>query len=298
MAAMLLGQASAVLAQTPSAHATASKTEVTVGEPFLVDAKAKGPAGTVWTFPTEAGDEQVELRAVAPDPQASAPAPAPGTQRYQAVAFALGEVSVPSVTVEYRLPNGASGTTATAPIPLRIGSLLPRDPKEQKLADIRAPLPLGVGWPFWIALALMLLTIAALVRWLLRRRRMPAPVEAPTPELSPDAEALAALARLQASGVLARGEYRPFYIALAEIAKRYLERRLQAPVLEMTSSEAVHFLRDHAHGQALAPVVRELASAADQVKFARGAGQAGEAERHLAAVRQLVADLEAREKVA
>ena len=132
MAATLLGQASAVLAQTPSAHATASKTEVTVGEPFLVEAKAEGPAGTVWTFPTEAGDEQVELRAVASDPQASAPpAPAPGTQRYQAVAFALGAVSVPSVTVEYRLPNGASGKTATAPIPLRIGSLLPRDPKEQ-----------------------------------------------------------------------------------------------------------------------------------------------------------------------
>jgi hypothetical protein len=133
------------------------------------------------------------------------------------------------------------------------------------------------------------------VTWLRRRRRKGRePVEAPTPRLSPEAEALAALDRLQASGVLARAEYRPFYIALAEIAKRYLERRLDAPVLEMTSSEAVAFLRDHAHAATLAPVVRELATAADQVKFARGKGQAEEAERHLAAVRQLVTTLEAR----
>lgn len=156
-------------------------------------------------------------------------------------------------------------------------------------------MPLGVGRAFWIALALALVALAALLLWLRsRRRKRSAPAQIPTPPLSADSEALAALDRLQASGVLARGEYRPFYIALAEIAKRYLERRLSAPVLEMTSSEAVAFLREHAHGQALAPVVRELASAADQVKFARGEGQAQEAGRHLSAVRQLVAALEAR----
>jgi hypothetical protein len=237
--------------------------------------------------------EQVELRAITPDPQAGAPAP--GTQRYQTAVFALGEVVVPPVSVQYRLTDGTTGTAATEPITLRIASLLPRDAQEQTLADIRAPMPLGVGRAFWIALALALVALAALLLWLRsRRRKRSAPAQIPTPPLSADAEALAALDRLQASGVLARGEYRPFYIALAEIAKRYLERRLSAPVLEMTSSEAVAFLREHDHGQALAPVVRELASAADQVKFARGEGQAEEAARHLSAVRQLVAALEAR----
>ena len=32
--------------------------------------------------------------------------------------------------------------------------------------------------------------------------------------------------RSQAPGLLARGEYRAFYIALTAVAKRYLERRL------------------------------------------------------------------------
>ena len=114
------------------------------------------------------------------------------------------------------------------------------------------------------------------------------------PELPADAEALRALDALAASGLLSRGEYRPFYIQLTAVAKRYLERRLGAPVLEMTTAETLAFLRGHAHGGDLLPVVRDLAEAADRIKFAKGQGLAQEAERHLAAVRALVPALEAR----
>jgi DNA-binding PadR family transcriptional regulator len=292
LGALLLAQATAASSPSPSVHATASKDEVTLGEPFQVEVRAEGPAGTVWTFPPELRGESAELRALPEDPQAPLPA---GLQRYEAAVFGLGEVELPALKVGYRLTDGTSGEAAVEPLTLIVGSLLPRDPKEQKLADIRSPLPLEIGPPFWYASALALAALACLVAWLLRRRRIAArPAVAPAPEVSADAEALAALERLRASGVLERQEHRAFYIALTEIGKRYLERRLQAPVLEMTSSEAVAFLRDHEHGRALAMAVRELASAADQVKFARGEGRAEEALRHLAAVRQLVGDLEAR----
>ena len=289
---LLLTQAAAAPPAMPTVSATAAKTEVTVGEPFVVELKGAGPAGTAWTFPAEAGDEQLELRALAADPQAPPP---PGTQRYEAVAFGIADVKVPAVRVSYRLPGGRTGEATSEPIPLQIASLLTRDPEQQKLADIRAPLPLGVGRPFWYALAATLGAFLAGLAWLVRRRRRAAlPAHAGEPVRTPDLEALAALDRLEASGSLERADYRAFYIALAEIAKRYLERRLHAPVLEMTSSEAVAFLRGHGHGGALAPVLRELASAADQVKFARGPGQADVARRHLTAVRQLVGVLEAR----
>ena len=114
------------------------------------------------------------------------------------------------------------------------------------------------------------------------------------PELPPDAEALRALDALAAAGLLPRGEYRSFYIQLAAVAKRYLERRLGAPVLEMTTAETLAFLRGHPHGGELLPVMRDLAEAADRIKFAKGQGLAQEAERHLAAVRALVPALEAR----
>ena len=276
--------------------ATASKTEVTVGETITIELKANGPAGTTYAFPGGAETDSFELRTPAPDAKtADAGAPAPGTHRYEAAVFAVGEAEIPSIPVRYRLPDGTEGEASSAPVPLKVASLLSKDPQQQKLADIRGPASVGIGRAFWVALAAALALVAALVVWLVRRRRKAeAPAVAAVPEAPPDAEALRALDALSASGLLGRREYRPFYIRLTEVAKRYLERRLDAPVLEMTTAETIAFLRGHVHGGGLLPAVRDLAEAADRIKFAKGEGLAEEAERHLAAVRALVPALEAR----
>jgi hypothetical protein len=279
-----------------SVKAAASKTEVTVGEAFTVELKATGPAGTTFTFPAEAATDGFELRTPPPDPRAgAAPAPEPGTHRYEAAVFAVGEAEVPPIPVRYRLPDGTDGETSSGAIPLKVVSLLPKDREQQKLADIRGPLEVGIGRAFWIALVAGLILAAALVLWLVRRRRKAeTPRAVSLPELPADTEALRALDTLLASGLLSRGEYRPFYIQLAAVAKRYLERRLGAPILEMTTAETLALLRGHSHGGELLPVVRDLSAAADRIKFAKGQGLAQEAERHLAAVRALVPALEAK----
>jgi len=276
--------------------ATASKAEVTVGEAFTVELSATGPAGTTFAFPGEAATDAFELRTPLPDPRAGAsPAPEPGKHRYQAAVYALGETTLPPIPVRYRLPDGTEGEVSSEALALKVVSLLPKDPEQQKLADIRGPLEVGIGRAFWIALVVALVLVAALVLWLVRRRRKAAvPRAVPVPDLPADTEALRALDALLASGLLSRGEYRPFYIQLAAVAKRYLERRLGAPILEMTTAETLAFLRGHPHGGELLPAVRDLAEAADRIKFAKGQGLAQEAERHLAAVRALVPSLEAK----
>jgi hypothetical protein len=280
--------------EAPRALVTVSKSEVGVGETFTVELKAFGPAGTEWTFPADAGSDDVELRTPAVAPGASPEALPPGVHRYLAAAFALGEPSVPAIKVSYRLPNGTQGVAETAPVKLRIVSVLPKDPSQQQLADIRPPLALSLGLAFWIAAAAVLLLLGALVLLWVRRRR-PAAAPAPAvPERTAEEHARAELDALAASDLVARGEYRAYYIALTEIAKRYLERRLQAPVLEMTSSETVAFLREHMQLSDLAFATRDLTNAADQVKFGRGASAAEEAQRHLAMVRQLVDTVETR----
>ncbi len=291
---VLLAAATAGAVEAPSATATPAKSEVGVGEVFTVEVKAAGPTGTSWSFPEEAGDDTVELRTPPADPKRDATTSAlpPGTHRYLAAAFALGEVELPGVPVKYRLPDGTAGEVATAPVKLRIVSTLPKDPAQRQLADIREPQPLAFGAAFWIAVAAVLALVAAGAFWL-GRRRPPAGAPAAAPAPPADAEAREALDRLAASGLLARGEHRAYYIALAEIAKRYLERRLGAPVLEMTSTETVAFLRDHAHGHGLAGPMRDLAAAADQVKFARGPALREEAERHMTVTRQMIDALEA-----
>jgi hypothetical protein len=281
-----------LLATAPGVTATASKSEVTVGEVFSVELKATGPEGTSFAFPEEVVEEAYELRS--PRAVASpAPAPAdPSAHRYEAAVFALGEVEIPPIAVRYRRPDGQAGEVRTETLRVKVTSLLPKDPQEQKLADIRPPVRLGVGRAFWVGMAAAALVLAGLV-WALWRRRRPQAVPAVVPELSADAEARQALDALARAGLQAR-DARAFYIQLTEIAKRYLERRLGAPILEMTSAETVALLRDHPMAGSLVTAVRDLTAAADAVKFARGQALASEAERHLDSVRMLVDALEAR----
>jgi hypothetical protein len=290
-ACLLALLAAALGAQTdaPTAVATAAKREVTVGERFLVEVRASGPAGTVFVFPEEAITDTFELR---PAPGEGA-APLPEVHRYEAAVFTLDEAEIAPIPVRYRLADGTTGEVATEPIRLEIVSLLPKDPQERKLADVRGPVEAAIGAAFYLAAALAALLTAALAFWLWRRRgRKRTAAPAPVSELPPDLEALRALER--AAALLARGDLRLFYIALVAAAKTYLERRLHAPVLEMTSAETTAFLRGHPHGVVLLPVLRDLTEAADRIKFARGEGLRDEAERQLGAVRALVPALETR----
>jgi hypothetical protein len=297
---LLLLPVSAAGAQEPasspapvSVRARASKAEVTVGETFEIEVQAQGPQGTTYTFPAQASEERFEMKTAKAAPDA--PAPPVGTHRYQASVFALGGVRIPPIPVRYRLPDGQEGEAQTAPLDLKVASVLPRDKDEQKLADIRGPAAVGIGRAFWLALLAAAVLVGLLVAWLARRRlQVPVPGATAEPLVPPDAEALTALEALVRSERIARGEYRAFYIELTIVAKRYLERRLGAPVLEMTSAEMTAFLRAHPHGGELVPVARDLASAADRIKFAQGEGMAAEAERHLAAVRAAIPALEAR----
>jgi hypothetical protein len=273
--------------------AASEKSEVAVGEPFRVVVKGVAPDGAAWTFPREAASETVELRACTVDAR---PAP-PGTSCYDAMAFALGETQVPAIEAQCHLADGSVYVARSAPLTLRMLSVLPKDPQEQKLADIRPPVSLAIGRAFWIALGIALvllvagLGVAAYLVFLSVRPQKPW-AKAVRP-LSPDVEARDALARLGEEDWISRGDYRGYYIALAQIAKRYLERRLAAPVLEMTSSETIAFLRQRESWGESVGVVRDLTTAADQVKFAEASGSSEEAARHLRATADLVDRVEA-----
>jgi len=285
-----------LLAAVPGVSVSASKSVVAFGEVFAVEVRASGPEGADFAFPPEVVEEAYELRAFLPEAKAAgSPSPAdPTVHRYAATVFSLGEVEIGPIAVRYRQPDGQVGELRTEPLRVKVSSLLPKDPQEQKLADIRAPLGLGVGRAFWAGLASAALLLGGLAWALWRRRRSKSAPTTVTAALSPEAEARQALDALARSVLQAGGDLRAFYIQLTEIAKRYLERRLRAPVVEMTSAETLAFLRDHPVAGPLLTAMRDLTAAADAVKFARGQALASEAERHLASVRSLVEALEAR----
>lgn len=297
LAAAMLAAAPSFAAGEPRATARASKTEVTVGETFTVEVRAEGPEGTTFAFPPEAASETFEIRTepAATDPKLAAQAPPEGTHRYQAEVFAIGDAELPAVPVRFRLADGTTGEITTLPIKLRVVSLLPKERSEQKLADVRGPLGVSIGRAFWVAVVVAVLLLAGLAWWLVSRRRRPAPMAAESaPSIPPAEEAYRALEALFASGRPERGEHRLFYIDLTAIAKRYLERRLGAPIVEMTTAEMLVHLKADRFGTDLAPTMRDLSGAADQIKFARGSGLVEESKRHFAATRALIDALETR----
>lgn len=287
VAAVALVRPVAGTAEPSRVVAVPSVTTVTVGELFTIEVRGEAPASARWSFPPEVITPEVTLQEIETERQKN-------TAVYRAAVFALDEVTIPAISATFELPDGSRGEASTAPLVLRVSSLLPDDPNAHRLADLRPPVGLPAGAPFWIAVGALLVGVAGVAAWWWRRRRRAeeAAGQPGLPEVPPAEEALAALQRLEAAGLVTRADLRGFYIEVVAIAKRYLERRLTAPVLEMTSAETHAFLRDHPVARSVAGVVRDLNAAADGVKFAREQGEQALALRHLEQVRGMIEELE------
>ena len=120
-----------------------------------------------------------------------------------------------------------------------------------------------------------------------RRLRFPKKVADPTitQAITPEEDALTALDRLAKSQSTTGPK--DFYIQLVQILKQYLERRLEAPVLEMTSTETHAFVKAHDWTAPHAAALRDLISSADLVKFG-GANGAPNGARQIQLIRELI----------
>ena len=270
------------LVQGPILEVRPSAANVSIGERFQVVVEARGPNGTAWEFPKQINDGSVELIQSNPSTALA------NRVTYDAQVFAIGaEGRIPEIEVPYQAADGSTGSVKSAPVPLNVVSTL--DPNEQNPApaDFAPPLPVLVSRAFWVASTIAgLLLIAALVA-LVRRVRFPKKPVDPTvtPAISPEEEALTALDKLATTRTAV--EPKVFYIQLVQILKQYLERRLEGPVLEMTSTETLAFVKTHSWTSPHAVALRDLVTSADLVKFG-GSSDASNAERQIQLVREIV----------
>lgn len=270
------------LVQGPILEVRPSAANVSIGERFQVVVEARGPNGTAWEFPKQINDGSVELIQSNPSTALA------NSVTYDAQVFAIGaEGRIPEIEVPYQAADGSTGSVKSAPVPLNVVSTL--DPNEQNPApaDFAPPLPVLVSRAFWVASTIAgLLLIAALVA-LVRRVRFPKKPVDPTvtPAISPEEEALTALDKLATTRTAV--EPKVFYIQLVQILKQYLERRLEGPVLEMTSTETLAFVKTHSWTSPHAVALRDLVTSADLVKFG-GSSDASNAERQIQLVREIV----------
>lgn len=193
--------------------------------------------------------------------------------------YAPGEKMVPPVEVTYLGPRGDVRTVRTAPVPVKIASLIANEP-EPALKDAAPPVTVMVQnlWPAYAAGALVAAALGALVTFLIVRRLRARRGARPGPPPRPAHEvALEKLDRLGAYGFLENADNRPFYFAVSEVIREYLGARYGFDSLELTTDELMSELRRHAGREMVLSEVEGWLAGCDLVKFAKISPSAGEA---------------------
>ena len=214
--------------------------------------------------------------------------------------FAAGAITVPGP--HYTFEESSSGRKLDVrplDLELTVASRLPPGQKPEQLTP-KADKPVRIpAWPatYWIALGAGVALVAALVAWLVsRRRRKTASAPAAAPALAPGEELRVALARLAAAAEDLGDDARDFYSELTYAVKRFLERATGDPVLEWTTFETVRRLRDKGFEFPREAAFPDLLASADRVKFGKGAATREDAREALVKARVVLHDVEARQK--
>ncbi|HEX5854654.1 MAG TPA: hypothetical protein VFZ57_03460 [Thermoanaerobaculia bacterium] len=214
-------------------------------------------------------------------------------------AFAAGTVQVPGPHYTFEEKPGSRMEVRPPTVELAVASRLPPDQKPDQLAP-KADRPVRIpAWPakYWIALGAGVALVAALVAWLVsRRRRRTAGAETDAPALQPGEELRLALARLAAAAESLGDDARGFYSELTHSVKRFLERATGEPVLEWTTFETVRRLREKGFDFPREAAFPDLLASADRVKFGKSPATREDARQALARARFVLDDVEARQR--
>ncbi len=227
-----LAVASAAAAADPvNAAATLDRATITVGDPAFLTVYADAEAGYVVGDPTIAhtvGD--LEVLEVLPSGRSSRPAGiARWTFRYRVTAWVVGDVTVPPIEVPYNGPNGVTGVATTAPLVLRVASVIQDGENTTDVKPLKPQLDLPEAFATRLArIALGVLAVAAftvlagVIFWMLLRRRVQVAAEE---RLTPVQRALRELDALAEQRLPEKGKTAEHYALLTASLRRYAVQR-------------------------------------------------------------------------
>ncbi len=238
---------------------------VSVGDRVPVRVVARGGEGWLW------GELQVAVTDRGPWEVVDGPRPVAGARppAWQVVLapMELGAVALPEFQVTVRPPEGEPLTVAPSATPsLQVASVLPPD-EQVEPAPIRDPV--GVGgfpWEWLLPAVIMVIPLAAVVAWWLRRRRSRIATDAAS-RLPPLEQLRALLEELETR--VGREPAEGLCDRLAGGFRRYLERRTGEPAQEMTSFELRGLARRSGWPEAVQRSIHRVMVVADGVRFGR-----------------------------
>jgi len=143
--------------------------------------------------------------------------------------------------------------------------------------DIKAihELPFSLGYWVrehvkWIAAGAGVLALAALILWLLLRKRAAIPAkEVPAIELPLHQRTINALHALEKQRLWQNGEHKAYHSRITDLVRGYIEERYRVPALESTTDELLQELRVSALSADQRGQLGNMLRLADMVKFAK-----------------------------
>jgi hypothetical protein len=287
----LISLATALHAQDKiSVESTIDKQTITIGDRITYTVKISSDTSLVvdsLTVGTNLGS--FEVKDYKPRQSAVKNGTRTSTESFEITTFTTGDYQIPPVIIHYRTPSGEVKSVATDPLPIKVNSLLSGEQGE----DIK-PLKPQKEFPrefptLWVIVGSVLIAGAALFFWLYRRARRPIDLSTAVADTRlPWEIALEELAKLRESDLLARGEYKLFYLELSDIFRRYLERRYGIYALERTTIEIIMEFRKLALAKEEEKVIHDFLEGCDLVKFAKYLPTAEDIERDYLTAKEFV----------
>lgn len=177
--------------------------------------------------------------------------------------YITGSYNIPSVTINYTLPDGTVGTASTKDVFLEVKSIIKEGEKVRDIRDIKGPVDIRYSYKKIIIWGLIFVALIAILAIAIRFR---CTIKPPAPPIPPHVIALRELERIKGLNL----DVKEYYIGVSGIVRRYIENRFILHAPERTTEEFLTELTGtDTLNQPHKGLLRDFLKHCDLVKFAK-----------------------------